>query len=164
MARTMGRKALSSNSPRLVNRNERAGPGLGTDLLFKKPEDRLARKLPTRLPSCGRSPVSLQLGPNRSPVDRDDPMIFHSGNRILADCHLVRSGGIDNAVQVVTASTACMAAKARHMSIVTPAMIGSCDPSSQLRPRKFPTEKQPQKLLRQSIPFGIFCKRSGVFC
>src|SRR5580658_1253035 len=51
MAPTTGRKALSSNSSRLVNRNERAG--LGTDLLFKKPEDRLARKLPTRLPKQG---------------------------------------------------------------------------------------------------------------
>jgi hypothetical protein len=54
MARRMGRKALSSNSPRLVNRNERAGPGLGTNLLFKNPEYRLARKLPTRLPKPRR--------------------------------------------------------------------------------------------------------------
>ena len=31
-----------------VNRNQRAGPGLVTDLLFNNPEDRLARKLPAR--------------------------------------------------------------------------------------------------------------------
>ncbi len=54
MARTMVRKALSSNSPRLVNRNQRAGPGLVTDLLFNNPEDRLARKLPARLPKPRR--------------------------------------------------------------------------------------------------------------
>ncbi len=35
MARTMGRKALSSNSPHTVNRIEGAGPGLGTDLAAK---------------------------------------------------------------------------------------------------------------------------------
>src|SRR5580658_2776493 len=51
MAPTTGRKALSSNSSRLVNRNARAG--LGTDLLFKNPGDRLSRKLPTRLPKQG---------------------------------------------------------------------------------------------------------------
>jgi hypothetical protein len=51
MAPTTGRKALSSNSSRLVNRNAQAG--LGTDLLFKNPEDRLSRKLPTRLPKQG---------------------------------------------------------------------------------------------------------------
>ena len=49
MARTMGRKALSSNSLRLVNSNERAGPGLGTDLSFKNQKIRSRENYP---PGC----------------------------------------------------------------------------------------------------------------
>jgi hypothetical protein len=44
-----------------------------------------------------QGPVSLQLGANRSPVDRYDPILSHSGNGILSDCHLKRARGIDYA-------------------------------------------------------------------
>ena len=55
MARTMVRKALSKLIHHAwVKSQQQARPGLGTDLLFKNPEDRLARKLPTRLPKLRR--------------------------------------------------------------------------------------------------------------
>jgi len=49
-----------------------------------------------------QTPIPLQLGRNSSPVDRCDPMISHSGNGILLNCHFKRAGGIDDTVHIVT--------------------------------------------------------------
>ena len=46
-------------------------------------------------------PVPLELGSNRGPVDGGDPVIFHSGNGILSNCHFNPAGSIDHAVHVV---------------------------------------------------------------
>jgi hypothetical protein len=70
-----------------------------------------------------QGPVPLQLSRNRRPVDGCDTILSHSGNGILSDCHLERDGSIDHTVRIVAASTSCMAAKAKHTSIVTPATI-----------------------------------------
>src|SRR5262249_55885592 len=56
---------------------------------------------PTQVLPGRQGPVSLHLGRPRSPVDRRDAMIFHSGNGILSDRDLKPPGGIDYALHVV---------------------------------------------------------------